>query len=111
MADTNRNLAAQAIQLAARLAGAMGRPFERSGRVLLSPLLANCSDNKPVVRSAVQAFIGAALAACGVEALGDALVCALSAPKCAGVGKACVLEVRGGARGAISARRWLPARC
>ena len=94
MADTNRNLAAQAIQLCARIAAAMGKPFERAGRPVIGAILINLSDNKPVVRAAVQAFIQAAVKACGFEPFSDAFVAALTSPKCAGVGKSCCLEVR-----------------
>lgn len=92
MADTNRNLAAHAIRICARLATAIGPSFVNTGRQLLSPILRNVSDAKPAVRAAVAEFVTAYVVACGWSALDAPLTAVLSSPKCAGIGKSTVLE-------------------
>jgi cytoskeleton-associated protein 5 len=49
MADSNKNLTAQALQLLARLARAMGKPIDRAAHSLLEPALKNISDQKAQV--------------------------------------------------------------
>jgi hypothetical protein len=91
-ADTNRNLAAQAIRLCARLANAMGQPFGSSGRIVVAPILKVVGDAKPVVRSAVSEFITAYVTSCGWNALEDKMAAMLDKPACVGVGKSTVLD-------------------
>lgn len=50
MSDSNKNLVCQALQLAAKVARAMGRPIDRMGRPMLAPALRNISDQKAQVR-------------------------------------------------------------
>jgi hypothetical protein len=102
-ADTNRNLAAHAIRICARLATATGPAFASAGRPLLAPILRNVSDAKPAVRAAVGEFVTAYVLACGWGGLDVPLTAVLSSPKCAGIGKSTVLEcltalVQGGKR-------------
>lgn len=49
LADSNKNLQAQALGLVARLARATGRAIDRCARPLLGPALRNLSDNKATV--------------------------------------------------------------
>jgi hypothetical protein len=50
LTDSNRNLAAKVLQLLGDIARAMGPPFDRGARPpLLSPAVANLSDNKKQV--------------------------------------------------------------
>jgi cytoskeleton-associated protein 5 len=50
LADSNRNLAAKALTVVGDIARAMGPTFDKQGRMLLGPALANLSDNKKQVR-------------------------------------------------------------
>jgi hypothetical protein len=49
MADSNRNLTAKVLLLLAKVAEAMGPPFDKSMRQISGPALANFSDNKKQV--------------------------------------------------------------
>ncbi len=49
LADSNRNLAAKALMVVGDIARAMGPAFDKQGRNLLGPALANISDNKKTV--------------------------------------------------------------
>ena len=53
MGDSNRNLAARVLLLLGALAKAMGAAFDRVGRPLLGTTVANLSDNKSQVRTAL----------------------------------------------------------
>lgn len=52
MADSNKNLTAQALILLGKVAKAMGKPIDRTARPLLGPALKNLSDNKANVGDA-----------------------------------------------------------
>ena len=90
--DTNRNLAAHAVQTCARLVHAMGPPFAHAGRILVVPILSNAGDAKPVVRDAVTAFISAYVAECGWHGLREPLAAVLGSPKCAAVGTGTIVD-------------------
>lgn len=90
MADSNRNVAARAIKLCARLATATGPHFASSGRLVVAPVLKNIGDGKPNVRAAVAEFVTAMITACGWASIEDKMAVALAASS--GVGKNTVLE-------------------
>jgi len=105
-ADTNRNLAAQALQTLGRLARASGRPGARELRPALAPALRCLGDAKPQVRAAV---VEALEAWAQPEAAADELAEALAAPKVASEGMVAGLgwlahKLAGGGGGAAA---WL----
>jgi cytoskeleton-associated protein 5 len=51
--DSNKNLVMQTLDIIGTIAVAMGPPFERVSKILLSPILANLADNKAQLRSSV----------------------------------------------------------
>jgi cytoskeleton-associated protein 5 len=103
-ADTNRNLAAQALQALGRVARAAGRAGARDLRPALAPALRCLADAKPQVRAAVVE----ALDGWGApEAAADELAEALAAPKIATEGMVAGLgwlsqKLGGGGGGAAS---------
>ncbi|GAX77872.1 hypothetical protein CEUSTIGMA_g5314.t1 [Chlamydomonas eustigma] len=87
LADSNKNLTAQALQLLAKLAGAMGKPIDKAARSLLEPALKNISDQKAQVRAAVLDVLDAWSAACGSDGLISELLDCMGA-KCSSEGRA-----------------------
>ena len=53
LGDSNRNLAARVLLLLGELAKAIGAAFDRIGRPLLGTAVANLSDSKSQVRTAL----------------------------------------------------------
>lgn len=49
MADSNKNLTTQALQLVGKIVKAMGKAADRVMKPVLSPALKNLSDNKATV--------------------------------------------------------------
>jgi hypothetical protein len=69
--DTNRNLAAQVIRLAAAVCSATGPRFASAGRTIVIPILKACSDSKPAVQTAVAQFATDYVTQCGWGLLGE----------------------------------------
>jgi hypothetical protein len=90
--DTNRNVAAHALQVCVALVHAMGPTFSHAGRSIMVAALLNVSDSKSNVREAVGDFVEAFVCRCGWHGLKDALVTVLPSAKCTGVGKNVVLS-------------------
>jgi hypothetical protein len=89
--DTNRNVAAHAMQLCVQLVKAMGPSFSHAGRSILIPVLIHASDSKTYVREAVSDFVEAFVSRCGWHGLKDALITVLPSVKCTGIGKSAIL--------------------
>lgn len=89
--DTNRNLAAQVIRLAASVCAATGHRFASAGRTIVLPILKACSDSKPAVQTAVAQFTTDYVSHCGWTSLGDAVSEAMGA-KCTSGGRVVLLE-------------------
>ncbi|KAG1675584.1 hypothetical protein FOA52_014172 [Chlamydomonas sp. UWO 241] len=69
MADSNKNLIVQALQLMARLVAALGAPADRTCRPLVAPAIRNLSDQKSSVRCAVADAMSAWASVAGADAL------------------------------------------
>ncbi|KAJ1918219.1 hypothetical protein IWQ60_007555 [Tieghemiomyces parasiticus] len=65
LADSNKNLVVLTCEIVGQLATAMGRPFEKQCRLILTPLLHVLTDKKPQVRTAGLAALTAIADACG----------------------------------------------
>lgn len=89
--DTNRNLAAQVIRLAASVCAATGQRFSSAGRTIVLPILKACNDSKPAVQTAVAQFATEYVTRCGWGSLGDAISEAMGA-KCTSGGKVVLLD-------------------
>lgn len=89
--DTNRNLAAQVIRLAASVCSATGQRFASSGRTIVLLILRSCSDSKPAVQTAVSQFATEYVMQCGWGSLVEPISEAMGA-KCTSGGKVVLLE-------------------
>ncbi|KAL0028272.1 hypothetical protein WJX79_006476 [Trebouxia sp. C0005] len=87
MADTNRNLTAKALLLLGELAKAMGPAFDSVGRPLLSVSVANLSDTKSQVRTAILGMLDAWVTVVPVEKVLPSVADAIAAPKASSEGK------------------------
>ncbi|KAL0039701.1 hypothetical protein WJX77_005628 [Trebouxia sp. C0004] len=87
MADTNRNLTAKTLLLLGELAKAMGSAFDSVGRPLLSVSVANLSDTKSQVRTAILSMLDAWVTVVPVEKVLPSVADAIAAPKASSEGK------------------------
>ncbi|CAI2179034.1 13105_t:CDS:10 [Funneliformis geosporum] len=69
LSDSNKNLQMMALDITAKLATAMGKPFDRHVKILVAPVTAVLTDKKATVRGGAIGTLDALANACGLDPL------------------------------------------
>ncbi|CAG8549433.1 3362_t:CDS:10, partial [Funneliformis caledonium] len=69
LSDSNKNLQMMALDITAKLATAMGKPFDRHVKILVAPVTAVLTDKKATVRGSAIGTLDALANACGLDPL------------------------------------------
>jgi cytoskeleton-associated protein 5 len=80
LADSNNVVKALALDVIARIASGMNKPFEKHVRVFTGPVAAVLADQKTNVRAAGLATLSAMAEACGIDAMVPSLAGSLEQP-------------------------------
>ncbi|CAI2189255.1 12155_t:CDS:10, partial [Funneliformis geosporum] len=69
LSDSNKNLQMKALDLTAKLATAMGKPFDKHVKIIVAPVTAILTDKKATVRGSAIGTLDALANACGLDPL------------------------------------------